>query len=151
MFRTRFITPIAFAAMLLPTAVLALTGMPGSLTPQPARCETQTLRASLPALHIEVCTECEVSRDDITVLRRAYAESAQAMGHTIDFLSSAHVGITETGVLPNGAPYVIGETAGMRFRVGDPDPGATLGTALGRMTFVILSGVWQNVQEEGLK
>lgn len=141
-------TPIAFAAMLLP---LALAAMPGSPAPQPARCETQTLRASLPALHIKVCAECEVSRDDITELRRAYAESAQTMGHTIDFLSSTHVGITETGVLPNGAPYVIGEAAGMRFRVGDPDPGATLGMALGRMTFVILSGAWQNTQEEGLR
>lgn len=34
----------------------------------------------------------------------------------------------------------------MQFRVGDPDPGETLGSVAGRMTFVILSGIRQNTR-----
>lgn len=54
--------------------------------------------------------------------------------------------IIETGVLANGTAYAKGEIAGMQFRVGDPDPGETLGSVAGRMMFVILSGTRLNTR-----
>lgn len=48
--------------------------------------------------------------------------------------------------LENGMPYVRGETAGMWFRVGEPGPGETLGSIVGRMLFVILSDSRRNAQ-----
>lgn len=128
------------------SAARALPGLPEAAPTQVERCGLPAAQASLPALRVEACPACDLDRAEIATLQRTYAESAHATGHTIDFLESARVRIIETGMLPNGAPYVIGETAGMRFRVGDPDPGATLGTALGRMTFVILSGAWQSTR-----
>jgi hypothetical protein len=120
--------------------------MPGA---PPERCE-QAAR-SLPTLRVDLCAECSMSSDEIEALRQTYAESAQSAGHSIDFLTTVRVRITETGVLENGTPYAIGEAGGMRFRVGDPHPGATLGSALGRMTFAIFSGAWKNLSQESLK
>lgn len=139
-------TAFLFAILLAMPAARALPGLPETAPTQVERCGLPAAQASLPALRVEACPACDLDRAEIATLQRTYAESAHAAGHTIDFLESARVRITETGILPNGAPYVIGETAGMRFRVGDPDPGATLGTALGRMTFVILSGAWQSAR-----
>lgn len=155
MLRTRFIVPIslgslaALTTLLLPMGASALSGVPGAPGAQAERCEPAS--QSLPTLRVELCAECNMHRDEIEALRQAYAESAQSAGHDIDFLTSARVRITETGLLENGTPYAIGEAGGMRFRVGDPHPGATLGSALGRMTYAIFSGAWKNMSQESLK
>lgn len=138
MFRTRFVAPLALTVLLLPIGAPALASVGAS----PERCE-QAVR-SLPSLRVELCADCRMSRDEIDALRRTYADSAEHAGHSVDFLASARVRITETGMLENGSPYAIGEAGGMRFRVGDPDPGATLGSALGRMSFAIFSGTWKD-------
>ncbi len=127
---------IAFLAAVAPAWAL-----PGKPIEPPQRCEPPA--RALPALRIETCAACELEDEDIAAWKRTYAEAAQEAGYDIDLLVSSPVRVVETGLLPNGTPYVIGETAGMRFRVGDPDPGATLGGALGRMTFVIYSGMGQ--------
>jgi hypothetical protein len=79
-------------------------------------------------------------------MKRGYAVAAHAAGHRIDILTTTRVRIIETGMLENGTPYAKGETAGMWFKVGSPDPGETLGSVAGRMTFVILSGIRQNTR-----
>jgi len=148
MARKRSPALIALFVLALPAGAAALTGTPET---RPERCESRAAPASLPALRVELCAECTLSGDEIEALRRTYAESAQNAGHSVDFLTPARVRITETGLLPNGAPYAIGEAGGMRFRVGDPDPGATLGSALGRMTFVIFSRARKDSRQEALK
>ena len=151
MFRTRFIAPLSLVALsvLLPLSALALSGVPDAPGAQAERCEPAA--RSLPTLRVELCSECSMSREEIESLRQAYAESAQSAGHGIDFLASARVRITETGLLENGTPYAIGEAGGMRFRVGDPHPGVTLGSALGHMTYAIFSGAWKNMSRESLR
>ncbi len=146
--------PVALAFSLLPgiafaSALPGATSDPISGTLQAQRCEPPA--RALPALRIETCAECELEDEDIAAWKRTYAEAAQEAGYDIDLLVSSPVRVVETGLLPNGAPYVVGETAGMRFRVGDPDPGATLGNALGRMSFVIFSGNWKASEQETLK
>lgn len=106
---------------------------------QAMRCESSAPARPLPALHIEICDACNLSREEIVAAKRAFAVAAQAAGHRIDILATERVRITETGVLENGAAYVRGETAGMWFRVGEPGPGETLGSIVGRMLLVILS------------
>lgn len=109
--------------------------------PAPAmRYESSAPIRPLPALHIEVCDACNLSREEIVAAKRAFAMAAHIAGHRIDILAMERIRITETGTLENGAAYVRGETAGMWFRVGDPDPGETLGSVVGRMLFAILSG-----------
>lgn len=108
--------------------------------PQAARCESSAQAGPLPALHIEVCKACNLSREDISAMKQGYAVAAHAAGYRIDILATTRVHIVETGMLENGMPYARGETAGMWFRVGNPDPGETLGSIAGRMTFRILSG-----------
>lgn len=122
---------------------------PGNSIEPPQRCEPPA--QTLPSMRIEICAACELKAEDIAAWKRTYAEAAQEAGYDIDLLVSSPVRVVETGLLPNGAPYVIGETADMRFRVGDPDPGATLGSALGRMTFAIHSGSWKKLYQESLK
>lgn len=107
---------------------------------QAARCELSAQAGPLPALHIEVCKACKLSREDISAIKQGYAVAAHAAGYRIDILATTRVHIVETGMLENGTPYAKGETEGMWFRVGDPDPGETLGSIAGRMTFKILSG-----------
>lgn len=143
---------LTFIAILLAAPpALALPAMSQSAPAQAARHGQATASQSLPSLHIETCPACELDPAEILAWQHAYADAARAAGYGVDFLATTRVRITETGLLPNGTPYAIGEAAGMRFRVGDPHPGATLGTALGRMTFVILSGSWKSAQEEGLR
>ena len=115
-------------------------GMQQQPQAQAARCESPAQAGPLPALHIEVCKACNLSREEISAMKQGYAVAAHAAGYRIDFLATTRVHIVETGMLENGTPYARGETAGMWFRVGDPDPGETLGSIAGRMTFVILSG-----------
>ncbi len=108
--------------------------------PEPAmRCESSVQAEPLPALYIEVCEDCNLSREEVYAMKRGYAVAAHAAGYRIDILATARVRITETGTLENGTPYAKGEAAGMWFKVGNPDPGETLGSVAGRMTFVILS------------
>ncbi|KVW91327.1 hypothetical protein [Thiobacillus denitrificans] len=107
---------------------------------QAMRCESSAQAGPLPALHIEVCKACNLSHEDISAMKQGYAVAAHAAGYRIDILATTRVHIVETGMLENGTPYARGETAGMWFRVGNPDPGETLGSIAGRMTFVILSG-----------
>lgn len=133
--------------MVLP--VWALPGKPVAPHQQPERREAPS--RALPSLRIETCTECTLEDEDIAAWKRTYAEAAQEAGYDIDLLVSSPVRVVETGRLPNGEPYVVGETAGMRFRVGDPDPGATLGSALGRMSFVIFSGNRKTFEQEDLE
>ena len=121
-------------------------GIPHQPPEQAMRCESSTQAGPLPALDIEVCDACNVSREEVSAMKRGYAVAAQVAGYRIDILAKVRVRITETGVLENGTPYAKGETAGMQFRVGDPDPGETLGSVAGRMTFVILSGIRQNTR-----
>ena len=110
------------------------------------RCESPAQTKPLPALDIEVCDACNVSREEVSAMKRGYAVAAHAAGHRIDILTTTRVRIIETGMLENGTPYAKGETAGMWFKVGNPDPGETLGSVAGRMTFVILSGTRQNTR-----
>ncbi len=121
-------------------------GIPHQPPGQAMRCEPSAQAEPLPALHIEVCADCNVSREEVSAMKRGYAVAAQVAGYRIDILATARVRITETGVLENGTPYAKGETAGMWFKVGNPDPGETLGSVAGRMTFVILSGTRQNTR-----
>lgn len=115
--------------------------------PGPAmHCESPAEAEPLPALDIEVCADCNVSREEVSAMERGYAVAAQVAGHRIDILATVRVRITETGVLENGTPYAKGETAGMWFKVGNPDPGETLGSVAGRMTFAILSGTRQSTR-----
>jgi len=95
---------------------------------------------ALPALHIEMCADCRLSRADLSAISQAYAIAAYNAGFRIDALSTMQVKIIETGTLENGAPYAKGETGDMWFRVGNPRPGESLGAAAGRLTFDILSG-----------
>ena len=111
---------------------------------QAMRCESPLPDGPLPALDIEVCDACAVSREDVSAMKRGYAMAAQLAGYRIDMLAKARVRITETGVLENGAPYAKGEAADMWFKVARPDPGETLGSVAGRMAFVILSGIRQS-------
>ncbi|MDA8259016.1 MAG: hypothetical protein M0Z99_25840 [Betaproteobacteria bacterium] len=115
------------------------TGVPHQPPEQAMRCESPAQTKPLPALHIEVCDACNLSREDIVAAKHAFAVAAHAAGHRIDILATERVRITETGVLEDGAAYVKGEMAGMWFRVGAPGPGETLGSIAGRMIFVILS------------
>jgi hypothetical protein len=144
---------IAIVSLLFNAALpaWALPGKPIAPAIEPAieseRCEAPS--RTLPALRIETCAACELEDEDIAAWKRTYAEAAQEAGYDIDLLVASPVRVVETGLLPNGAPYVVGETAGMRFRVGDPDPGATLGSALGRMSFVIFSGLEQEARPDG--
>lgn len=121
-------------------------GMQQQPQEQTMRCESPAQAAPLPALHIEVCEACELSREDISAMKQGYAVAAHTAGYRIDILATERVRITETGMLENGIPYVKGEIAGMWFRVGNPDPGETLGSVAGRMAFVILSGTRQNTR-----
>lgn len=121
-------------------------GMPHPPPGQAMRCESPAQAGPLPALDIEVCDACNVSREEVSAMKRGYAVVAQVAGYRIDFLATVRVRITETGMLENGTPYAKGETAGMWFKVGNPDPGETLGSVAGRMTFVILSGTWKNTR-----
>ena len=100
----------------------------------------------LPALHVEVCETCKLSREDISAMKQGYAMAAHVAGYRINFLATTRVHIVETGMLENGTPYARGETAGMWFRVGNPDPGETLGSVAGRIAFVILSGTRQHIR-----
>ena len=79
-------------------------------------------------------------------MKQGYAMAAHAEGYRINFLATTRVHIVETGMLENGTPYARGETAGMWFRVGNPDPGETLGSVAGRIAFVILSGTRQHIR-----
>jgi hypothetical protein len=115
-------------------------GMQQQPQEQAMRCEPSAQAGPLPALHIEVCDACNLSHEEVSAMKRGYAVAAHAAGHRIDILETTRVRIIETGVLENGTPYAKGETAGMWFRVGNPDSGETLGSAAGRMTFMILSG-----------
>lgn len=143
---------LAFMAILLAAPALrALPALPQAVPAQGERCERPAAGTPLPSLRIETCPTCELDPAEILAWQHAYADAARAAGYGVDFLATSRVRITETGLLPNGTPYAIGEAAGMRFRVGDPHPGATLGTALGRMTFVILSGEGKSAQGEGLR
>ncbi len=121
-------------------------GIPHQPPEQAMRCESSAQAGPLPALDIEVCDACNVSREEVSAMKRGYAVAAQVAGYRIDILAKVRVRITETGVLENGTPYAKGETAGMWFKVGNPDPGETLGSVAGRMTFVILSGIRQNTR-----
>ncbi len=121
-------------------------GMQQQPQEQAMRCESSTQAEPLPVLHIEVCADCNMSREEISAMKRGYAVAAQVAGHRIDILAKARVRITETGVLENGTPYAKGETAGMWFKVGNPDPGETLGSVAGRMAFRILSETRQNTR-----
>lgn len=145
-------TPIrTVAAVLALSSLLALAnvtaarpmeaGMQQQQQEQAARCELPAQAGPLPALHIEQCETCKLDREDLSALKQGYAMAAHAAGYRIDILETAQVRIVETGMLENGTPYVRGEAAGMWFRVGNPDPGETLGSVTGRMAFVILSGV----------
>ena len=115
-------------------------GMQQQPQEQATRCESSAQAGPLPALHIEVCKACNLSHENISAMKQGYAVAAHAAGYRIDILATTRVRIVETGMLENGTPYARGETAGMWFRVGNPDPGETLGSIAGRMTFVILSG-----------
>lgn len=115
-------------------------GMPHEPPAQAKRCESSAQAGPLPSLHIEVCETCKLSREEISAMKQGYAVAAHAAGYRINILETTRVHIVETGMLENGTPYAKGETAGMWFRVGNPDPGETLGSVAGRMAFVILSG-----------
>lgn len=145
---TRISIIFTFAILLAAPPAQALPAT-SRIAPSPGERHEQPAQAPLPSLHIETCPACELDAAEIAAWQHAYADTAHAAGYTIDFSTSARVRITETGLLPNGAPYAVGETAGLRFRVGDPHPGATLGTALGRMSFVILSGNRKNAEQQG--
>lgn len=147
---TRIFIAFTFATLLAAPLAQALPAA-SRIAPSQEERHKQTAQASLPSLHIETCPACELDPAEIAAWQHAYADAAHAAGYTIDFSAPAHVRITETGLLPNGTPYAIGEAAGMRFRVGDPHPGATLGVALGRMSFVILSGYRKNAEQQGLR
>jgi len=143
-------TPIRTVATVLAlTSLLALANVTAARPleagmqqqEQAARCELSAQAGPLPALHIEVCKACKLSREDISAIKQGYAVAAHAAGYRIDILATTRVHIVETGMLENGTPYAKGETEGMWFRVGDPDPGETLGSIAGRMTFKILSGI----------
>ncbi len=143
-------TPIRTVATVLAlTSLLALANVTAARPLEPgmqqqeqaARCELSAQAGPLPALHIEVCKACKLSREDISAIKQGYAVAAHAAGYRIDILATTRVHIVETGMLENGTPYAKGETEGMWFRVGDPDPGETLGSIAGRMTFKILSGI----------
>ena len=133
---------LALSSLLALANVTAARPMEAGIQQQPqaARCELSAQAGPLPALHIEVCKACNLSREDISAIKQGYAVAAHAAGYRIDILATTRVHIVETGMLENGTPYAKGETAGMWFRVGDPDPGETLGSIAGRMTFKILSG-----------
>ena len=79
-------------------------------------------------------------------MKQGYAMAAHAAGYRINFLDTTRVHIVETSMLENGTPYAQGETAGMWFRVGNPDPGETLGSVAGRIAFVILSRTRQHIR-----
>lgn len=144
----RIWTISAAIVLALLLAAPAAQALPGPAHPA-QRCELPA--QTLPSLRIEVCPACELDPTDIAGWQQAYADAARAAGHAIDPAEPVRVRITETGQLPNGTPYAIGEAAGLRFRVGDPDPGATLGMALGRMSFVILSGQRRHATQETAK
>ncbi|OZA30093.1 MAG: hypothetical protein B7X93_04645 [Hydrogenophilales bacterium 17-61-9] len=143
-------TPIRTVAAVLALSFLfalsngtAARPLEAGMQPPPqeqAACESPARAGPLPALHVEVCEACTLSREEISAMKQGYAVAAHAAGYRIDILATTPVRITETGMLENGTPYARGETAGMWFRVGNPDPGETLGSVAGRMTFRILSG-----------
>lgn len=138
------ITILATACLLLQTGISSARLMPASLlqqqTERAAHLKSVAQTERLPALNIELCEACSLSREDISSINKGYAIAAYAAGYQIDALSTVPVKIVETGTLANGAPYARGETAGMWFRVGDPRPGESLGSIAGHLTFVILSG-----------
>lgn len=121
-------------------------GIPHQPPEQAMRCESSAQAGPLPALDIEICDACNVSREEVSAMKRGYGVAMQVAGRRIDILAKVRVRITETGVLENGTPYAKSETACMQFRVVDPDPGETLGSVAGRVTFVILSGIRQNTR-----
>lgn len=130
----------ALAAVLL-ALPFAAAAKPGALSPPASRCEQPAAHAApLPALRIEVCERCGLGREEIAAIERAYAVAAHVAGYRIDALATTQVRIVETGRLENDTPYASGETMGMRFRVGDPHAGETLGSVVGRMVFLIVSG-----------
>ena len=94
----------------------------------------------LPALQIEVCRSCNLSREEISEIEKGYMAAALVAGYRIDVLATTEVHIVETGMQENGLPFARGETAGMWFRVGGPVKGESLCSVAGRLTFLILSG-----------
>lgn len=141
---------LALSSLLALANVTAARPLEAGIQQQPqeqaARCESSARAGPLPALHVEVCEACKLSREDISAMKQGYAVAAHAAGYRIDILATTRVRIVETGMLENGTPYARGETAGMWFRVGNPDPGETLGSVAGRMTFRILSETRQNTR-----
>lgn len=121
-------------------------GMQQQPQEQAARCESSAPGRVAPALHIEVCKACNLSHEDISAMKQGYVVAAHAAGYRINFFATTRVHIVETGMRENGTPYARGETADMRFRVGNPDPGETLGSVAGRITFLILSGIRQHIR-----
>ncbi|MDP1529243.1 MAG: hypothetical protein Q8M05_07665 [Rhodoferax sp.] len=97
-------------------------GIPHQPPEQAMRCEPSAQAVPLPALHIEVCADCNVSHGEISAMKRSYAVAAHAAGHRIDILTTTQVRIIETSVLANGTAYAKGETSGMQFRVATPIP-----------------------------
>jgi hypothetical protein len=139
-----FAMPFLLAWASAATALPQETGEPLQPPEQAMRCESSAQTRPLPALDIEVCDACNLSREEIFAAKQTFAVAAHAAGHRIDILETERVRITETGALENGMPYVKGETAGKWFRVGDPGPGETLGSIVGRMIFAILSDSRRN-------
>lgn len=119
--------------------------MQAGIQPQPQEHMPWELAAQaklLPALQIEVCKSCNLSREEISEIEKAYIAAALVAGYRIDILVTTQVHIVETGMLENGLPFARGETAGMWFKVGGPVKGESIGSVAGRLTFVILSGSW---------
>lgn len=133
---------LALSSLLALASVAAARPMEAGMQQQAQapRDEPVARVESLPALRVEVCETCTLSREDISAIKQGYAMAAHAAGYRIDFLATTQVHIVETGMLENGTPYARGEAAGMWFRVGNPNPGETLGSVAGRIAFVILSG-----------
>ncbi|HEY9097360.1 MAG TPA: hypothetical protein VIN38_00680 [Thiobacillus sp.] len=138
-------TPIRFIVVSLLLAQSSLTAahpMPtsGQLVEQTMPWEQAAPSGLLPALKVDVCAHCELSREAVSEIEKGYVIAALAAGYQINILETTEVRIVETGVLENGMPFAKGETEGMWFRAGGLVQGESMGSVAGRLTFMILSG-----------
>lgn len=94
---------------------------------------------TIPSISLTVCDQCKLDDGERYALLRSYGEAALRAGYIVDPLVSYDLHITETGVLPNGTPFLRGVIGDRQLTVGDPHPGETLATVAGRLALIAIS------------
>lgn len=97
------------------------------------------IHSVVPSIAVTICRDCRFTESDRYAFLQSYAGAAQRAGYLIDPLNSSVFVITETGVLPNGKPFLAGIVGNKQVTVGDPLPGETLAGVAGKLALIIVA------------